>query len=475
MATVGDTPVTLESPLRRGPPGRASGAELESMVRDAKDSPLFRAVLEWLDGFVIVLNEQRQILVADESTAQQAGFEDPAKIIGGRPGDAFGCVHAEGGEDGCGTTRACEHCGALQAILASQRRDAPIDSECTLTLKGEDGPYTMRYRVRATRADREGFTLLVFQEARDDDAPVTLGDRLSDDRWSREVERYARIRKLGQGGMGQVFLVEDDRGRQFALKALRRSRADDGVHVARFRRESAVTLALDHPNVVRTHAVDETERGLLYMITEYCPGGAVSRWLQRRGPVATELLLHWMIGVARGLDHAWSEHRVVHRDIKPDNLLLGEHNHIKIADFGIARRTGMDDTRLTGTGLVVGSLHYMSPEQARGKHKQDCRADLYSMGATFFHLACGVTPFDGAGPTEILLAQLKKSPPPIRNYREDLPETLTECIYWMMNKAPRHRPKDPATLLVTLADIAEDLGVDPDMPPLTVDLPALDG
>jgi len=465
MNDQGDTSAMLVSPLRRGPAGRADAVELEAMVTDARNSPLFQAVLQWLDGFVVVLNGQRQILVADEAKAQRAGFEDIEQLVGARPGEAFGCVHADGGEDGCGTSRACAHCGVLQAILASQDTGEPVDAECTLTLKGDERPYTVRYRIRATRAHRDDLTLLVLHEEGDLAPPHPLAEPDLDDLDATSLPAITRVRLLGRGSSGQVFMVEDAQGRQLALKALRCDPVDGGICSARFRRESEVALALKHDNVVRTLAVDETDSGLLYMLTEYCPRGAVSRWLQRHGVPSTELLLHWMIGVTRGLDHLWRGHAVVHRDIKPDNLLLGLNGTIKIADFGIVRRTARREDRLTGKGMVVGTPHYMSPEQARGKPRLDCRADLYSMGATFFHLACGSPPVDGASPTEVLRAQLTAAPPPIRMFQRHIPGRVAECIYWLLNKAPRHRPPTPAALLEVLQDIAEALGVDPDSPP----------
>ena len=453
------TAITHERPRLAAPAGRAGDEELGQMVRAASDNPLLSAVLDWLDGFVLVLNEQRQILMADPDRARQYGIEDADSVLGRRPGEALDCVHSTVGEDGCGTADACAFCGALGAILESQQLRQPLYSECRLTIRGQDGPEKIRFEVRASQAQAGDWDVTVVVFRRAVERPITLDQPALDETWPHPT--YTRVRKLGSGGMGDVHLVEDEDGHQYALKTLRRSRADDGIHQERFRRESQLSLALDHPNIVRTHAVDETPSGILYMVSEYCPGGSTSSWLQSHGPLPAELALRWMMDVARGLQYAWREHRVIHRDIKPDNLLLDAGLHVKIADLGIARRMDLD-TRLTATGLVVGSLRYMSPEQARGKHGLDIRSDLYAVGATFYHLLCGAPPFDGPNPTEILLKQLKEAPAPIRQYRDDLPTSFTRCVYWLLNKLPKHRPAVPMELLKELVEIAGELDIDPD-------------
>ena len=450
---------TRERPAIPAAAGRASDEELGQMVRAASEDPLLSAVLDWLDGFVLVINGQRQILMVDPERARRHGIETAESVVGRRPGEALDCVHSLEGEDGCGTADACAFCGALGAILKSQKLKRPLYSECLLTVRGSDGPETVRFEVRASQAKAGDWDVTVVVFRRSIEQPTTLDEPVLDETWAHPI--FSRVRKLGSGGMGNVYLVEDGDGHPYALKTLRRSRSDDGIHKERFRRESELSLALDHPNIVRTHAVDETTSGLLYMVSEYCPVGSTSSWLQSHGPLPADLALRWMIDVARGLDHAWSGHQVIHRDIKPDNLLIDADLHVKIADLGIARRMDVD-TRLTITGLVMGSLRYMSPEQARGKRNLDTRSDLYAIGATFYHLLCGVPPFDGPSPTEILMKQLKEAPVPIRQYRDDLPSSLTRCVYWLLNKLPKHRPRDPAELLTDLIEVAQGLGVDPD-------------
>ena len=162
---------------------------------------------------------------------------------------------------------------------------------------------------------------------------------------------FSRIRKLGSGGMGSVFLVQDELGRQYALKTLRDEVASIDKVVNRFKRELEIAITLDHPNVVRTYNAFETTEGNLYMLSEYCPHGTAAHWLQANGPLSSELAVNWMKEAARALEYVWKEHGLIHRDIKPDNLLLNERDNIKIADFGVAVNRVRDANQLLPSRL----------------------------------------------------------------------------------------------------------------------------
>jgi serine/threonine-protein kinase len=178
--------------------------------------------------------------------------------------------------------------------------------------------------------------------------------------------------------------------------------------------------------------------------------------------------IYWMIGAARGLDHAWSEHRVIHRDIKPDNLLVGEDLRLKIVDFGIARQSELAVDQLTTAGMIVGSVRYMSPEQAYHPTEVDNGADLYSLGATFYHLLAGVAPFEGPNPMQILVQHAEDPPVPLVLRRPNLLPDLGDCVGWLLAKQRSSRPASARELLDRLFRLAETVGVDPDSPPASV-------
>lgn len=259
--------------------------------------------------------------------------------------------------------------------------------------------------------------------------------------------------------MGTVFLVEDAKGERFALKTLRPDTARKTRSQDRFVQEMELTAALDHPNITRTVEFAQTRTGVLYMITEYVPNGTAQRWLQELGPLPVSLVLHWMVGAARALDYAWRRHHLVHRDIKPDNLLVGEANSVKLADFGIARSLSADN-RLTLVGSVLGTPQYMAPEQAMGTDELDTRADLYALGSTAFYLLSGTYPFDGPDPLSIMTQKVNEDPPSIRRRRRNLPRPLSALLDALLSRDPAGRPDDPAALGKLLLATAAREGID---------------
>jgi serine/threonine protein kinase len=155
---------------------------------------------------------------------------------------------------------------------------------------------------------------------------------------------------------------------------------------------------------------------------------------------------------------------MVHRDIKPDNLLIDDRFRIKISDFGIALRPERR-TRLTTAGIFFGSPDYVSPEQVKSESALDVRSDLYSLGATFYNLIVGKAPFDGASAFTVMLKHTMERPDPILLYRPEFPRSLALCLDWLMIKDPEGRPANPNVLLQRLAEVAKELGLDPDRPP----------
>jgi hypothetical protein len=440
--------------------------EVRQLAGLIRDDPIVRTLLDWLDGYVVVMNSQRQILFVSDSVARD--FEREAEcLVGVRPGDALGCLFADAAPAGCETSMSCRYCGLLDAVQQAAESGERVDGECRLTSASGTGELTRRFRVRVAPVRIGGHELLLALLQRPSQAPPALSAG-AQAALPAALRRYALVRSLGGGGMGTVYLVSDGSGRQYALKTIRTSSTADPEARRRFERETEMTLTLDHPNIARTFEADCTSDGTFYMVSEYCPHGSLAAQLQRRGPLPVDAAIYWMIGAARGLDHAWSEHRVIHRDIKPDNLLVGEDLRLKIVDFGIARQSELAVDQLTTAGMIVGSVRYMSPEQAYHPTEVDNGADLYSLGATFYHLLAGVAPFEGPNPMQILVQHAEDPPVPLVLRRPNLLPDLGDCVGWLLAKQRSSRPASARELLDRLFRLAETVGVDPDSPPASV-------
>ena len=271
--------------------------------------------------------------------------------------------------------------------------------------------------------------------------------------------RFRLLRKLGEGGMGAVYLAEESDGQRYALKILNRDEKGKKGAKDRFQREMRITMRLQHPHIVQTFDVGRSAKNTMYMLMEYCPGGSLRSLLKRRGPILVQQALPWMACTAEALDYAYREHSVIHRDIKPANILLDDAGHAKLCDFGMARRTASDATRMTIKGTVLGSALYMSPEQALGEEDIDVRSDLYSLGASFYHLLGGVPLFPGDNWVELIEMQVNKKPVRLSRHRRDLPKPLVQLIHDLLNKDRRRRPSSSAELLYRLQKVARTTGI----------------
>ncbi|MDZ4064830.1 MAG: protein kinase, partial [Coriobacteriia bacterium] len=282
----------VEADHRRGPPappGRASDAELAGMVQLATKDSLLEALLDWIDGLVVVLNRHRQIVLASDRVAQTLHVDSTDELIGKRLGEALGCVHVDMAAGGCGTSEKCRYCGALKAILDAPRFDAPIETECRLTLRGKPYAETVKLRVKTSLTSRspDPFTVVVLQGVDQLERAATVAAHTSlDEDWPVGIESYEWVRKLGVGGMGSVFLVHDAEKRQYALKTVKGILLGDESVTSRFLKEIRLSIVLDHPNIVRTLRANQSDAGTVYMVTEYCPNGSAGQWLQRHGPIA---------------------------------------------------------------------------------------------------------------------------------------------------------------------------------------------
>jgi serine/threonine protein kinase len=265
-------------------------------------------------------------------------------------------------------------------------------------------------------------------------------------------EKYKLMERLGAGGMGQVFLCEHIRMKRLvALKVLPTDKLKDPSALERFDREARAAAALDHPNIARAHDID-TDGKLHFLVMEFVDGSSLQDVIKKHGPLDVVRACHYMRDAAEGLQHAHNA-GWVHRDIKPGNLVLGRDGTVKILDMGLARLFSDDSDNLTKRyekNAVLGTADYLAPEQATNSSDVDIRADIYSLGATFYFLLTGKPPFDEGTVTQKLIWHQAKPPKPIRELRPDIPKELEAVINKMMAKKPVHRYQEPSALVVAL-------------------------
>ena len=265
---------------------------------------------------------------------------------------------------------------------------------------------------------------------------------------------YELLEKIGEGGMGAVFKARQiSMDRIVALKLLPDRLVADKEFTARFLREARVAAKLDHVNMVR--GIDVGQDGdNYYFAMELVVGESVADVLRREGSMPEERVLRIATQVARALEHAWGL-KLIHRDIKPDNILLTKSDVAKVADLGLARSTDAESTVMTRTGMAVGTPHYISPEQARGEKNIDIRTDLYSLGATLYHMVVGKTPFGGSTAAVIITQHLTESPTPAHLNNTAVSENTSRVIAKMMAKKAVDRYLDPTQLLEDLEVVAD--------------------
>jgi serine/threonine protein kinase/sugar lactone lactonase YvrE len=262
--------------------------------------------------------------------------------------------------------------------------------------------------------------------------------------------QYKVLEQIGAGGMGVVFLAEHrTMKRRAALKVLPGDRANDPESLERFYREARLVAALDHPNIVRAFDADQSG-GIHFMAMEYVEGESLEQLVRRKGPLPAAEAADYVAQAACGLQHA-HERGLVHRDVKPGNLLLEKGGTVKVLDLGLARLFA-DRSNLTRDlgGVAIGTADYMAPEQALDSHDVDIRADVYSLGVTFYTLLTGKPPFAAESVTQKLLAHHMREPEPLAKVRPDLPAELAGVVARMMAKRPEDRYQEPAEVVEAL-------------------------
>ena len=248
-------------------------------------------------------------------------------------------------------------------------------------------------------------------------------------------DRYEVIKTIGEGGMANVYLAEDTiLNRKVAIKVLRGDLSSDEKFIRRFQREALSVSNLSHPNIVEVYDVGE-EEGQHYIVMEHIEGKTLKQLLKKRDVLTLSEVIDIMTQLTDGISHA-HESYIIHRDIKPQNIMILDDGKIKITDFGIAM--ALNATQLTQTNSVMGSVHYLPPEQASGKNAT-IKSDIYSMGILMYELLTGNVPFRGDNAVEIALKHMKDKIPSVRKQDPSIPQSVENILLKATAKNPRNR------------------------------------
>ena len=273
---------------------------------------------------------------------------------------------------------------------------------------------------------------------------------------------YVIKKHIGGGGMGQVYLASDEAlDRDVAIKVLTPQRSGDQGTVARFMNEARSAARLNHEHIAQVYFAGES-RGIPFIAFEYVEGINIRTMVEEHDVFSLPQALNYLLQIAHALAHA-ATHNVVHRDVKPSNILITREGRAKLIDMGLARLLdtveGRDD--LTASGVTLGTFDYISPEQARDPRNADIRSDIYSLGCTFFFMLAGRPPFPEGTVLQKLLQHQGDVPPDIRSFQPTIPADVALLIQRMMAKDPRQRFQTPTVLIDALTDVARRLGLRP--------------
>lgn len=256
--------------------------------------------------------------------------------------------------------------------------------------------------------------------------------------------RYLIESLIGVGGMANVYRGQDTQtGNAVAVKVLKEEFLDNEELVRRFKNESKAISILDHPNIVKVYDVSVSDK-MQYIVMEYIDGITLKEYLKQRGGALTwKETVHFATQILGALEHAHSK-GIVHRDVKPQNIMLLANGSIKMMDFGIARFSRAQSQ--TVSDKAIGSVHYISPEQAKGD-KTDARTDIYSVGVMLYEMLSGTLPFDGTGAVSIAIMQISEKPRPLAEVAPNVPEGLRQITEKAMNKDPNERYQSAREML----------------------------
>ena len=261
------------------------------------------------------------------------------------------------------------------------------------------------------------------------------------------------LEKLGAGGMAAVYRARQrSLDRIVALKVLPAHLVKDAESVARFQREARVAASLSHANLVRVYAAGEAQ-GVHFIAMELIDGEDLGRRLKRQHKLPPREALRIAREVARGLEHSWQSAQLIHRDIKPANIFLTSEGAVKVGDLGLAKSLESHTTGLTENGMMMGTPHYISPEQARGDKHLDFRADIYSLGRTLFHMLTGEVPYRGSNPVAFLYQHIHAPLPALTRAWPQCPLTLARLVRKMLKKARGERHASYAELIAQIESV----------------------
>jgi predicted ATPase/predicted Ser/Thr protein kinase len=322
-------------------------------------------------------------------------------------------------ETGAGAARAVSILDSAEA--RSARDDASVDGSCCpdcgapIPVGENDCPHCL--------------TRIVAQAEQD---PAIPGHRI--------------VRLLGEGGMGRVYLAEDETlGRRVAIKLISETFAATDTAIQRFLREARTMATVEHPHIVRVYSFGKTE-GRHYLVMEYVEGESLARRIRRPGKLGLDDALRVLRETTDALEAAWDQ-GIVHRDVKPANILLDARDRVRVADFGLAKTTELpSELSVTHVGQILGTPHYVSPEQARGERSLDFRSDVYALGIVLFEMLAGKPPFRGETPIAVVDQHLHTPLPSLRSHRPEIPGQVEQLCEWMTRKKPDDRPGSYADL-----------------------------
>lgn len=352
----------------------------------------------------------------------------------------------------------------LDAFLETVRKSGLLD-------EGSLQQYLARLQNRGQLPDDA--RLLANCMVRDAILSQFQADQLVAGKWRGfHVAKYKVLEKIGIGGMGQVYLAEHKIMRhRVALKVLPRSKSADPSSLERFYREAKAGAALDHPNIVRAFDIDfDQSSDLHYLVMEYVDGVSMQDLVKLKGPMEANRAAHYIYQTALGLEHAHGQ-SLIHRDIKPSNILVERGGTLKILDMGLARFFNDDQDMITKKydESVLGTADYLAPEQAVDSHAVDTRADIYSLGCTFYFMLTGQPPFGEGSVAQKLIWHQTRRPRSVREHRPDLPEDIVAILEKMMAKSPAERFQTPREV----ADALHHYGELAVPPPSEDELPKL--
>ena len=267
---------------------------------------------------------------------------------------------------------------------------------------------------------------------------------------------------IGGGGMGRVYLTTDTAlDRKVALKVLHRQRPNEQGTAARFTNEARSAARLNHEHIAQVYFSGE-ESGIPFIVFEYVEGTNIRALVEENGLFSVPQAIIYLIQIANALAHA-AAHGVIHRDVKPSNILITPAGRAKLIDMGLARLLDPSESQadLTASGVTLGTFDYISPEQARDPRAADIRSDIYSLGCTFFFMLTGQPPFPEGTVLQKLLQHQGDEPPDVRTFQPDIPPEVALLIQKMMAKDPRQRFQTPSHLVDALIQVAEMLGLRP--------------